>query len=169
MKWFRQPTKLPTNLIERAQSLNDELDKAIRHYRRLARLNYHFMLFLVWVAILASAAIAIGGILFDASAKLLGVIALVPTIATLINSVYQPQARSNWHYKKRDRLNALRRRLQFELPMEPSADNIAAISNEWTKLDSEMDQLWEKNVTIDWSAITSIRRPSAEQESQQSK
>jgi hypothetical protein len=159
MNWFHQSPKMPTNLAERAQSLHDELDRAARHYRRVARLNYHFSLLLVWASIVASAAIAIGGILFDASGKVLGVIALVPAIATLINSVYQPQARANWHYKKRDRLNALSRRLRYKLPVDPTADNIAAVSNDWQKLDQEMDELWQKNIAIDWSAISTIRVP----------
>jgi hypothetical protein len=148
----------PQNLTERIEFLNTELERTTTHYRNLGRRNYGFALLLAVSALIASAAIAIGGILFDASGKVLGVIALVPAIATLIGTVLQPQGRSSWHYKKKDKLNALRRRLLYQLPESPSADNVAAIAKEWDGIDDEMNEAWEKNLSIDLSPITRIPR-----------
>jgi hypothetical protein len=43
-----------------------------------------------------------------------------------------------WHYRRSDGLIALRNRLDFELPVNPSADNIAAVSRDLSKLVDEM-------------------------------
>jgi hypothetical protein len=159
--WFSKSSQIPSSLSERAQSLHDEIAKAAAHYQCMARLNYHFSLALVWLALGASVFIAVGGIAFNVSAKMLGITALVPTIAMLVNTVYQPQSRSRWHYAKRDRLNAMRRRLKYELPERPTADNIAAVSHDWAKLDVEMDDHWHKTIQIDWNAISSLKVPSS--------
>jgi hypothetical protein len=111
------------------------------------------------VALAASISIAVGGIVFDLSARLLGMIALVPTGAMLVNTVYQPHDRARWHYTKRDRLNALRRRIMYELPEQLSGDDVAAVSHDWSTLNAEMDAQWYKSIRINWkSHLAVIRR-----------
>jgi hypothetical protein len=53
------------------------------------------------------------------------------------------QHRANWHYRKVHRIRTLRRRLEFELPTSPTADNIAAVSNARSAMGLEMSKEWE--------------------------
>ena len=48
------------------------------------------------------------------------------------------QRKANWHLRKLERLRALRRRLQFELPIPLTADAIVRLSNELSAMDLEM-------------------------------
>jgi hypothetical protein len=112
---------------------------------------------LVVAGLLASILIAIGGILFDLSSKFLGTLALIPSAAMLINSVMQPQARSDWNYAKKDRLNALRRGLLYELSDPPDPEEVKIISRQWALIDSEMNVAWHQTVAINWSALTNSR------------
>ncbi len=140
-------------MAAKINSLQQELNSAIEHYRRLAVSNYRFALALMIVTLIASALAGLGGIFFGFGAKLTGGIALLPGITALIGSVLKPQGRANWHYKKKDALNALRRRLLYELPESPSPDNVAAISNDWASLDKQMNEEWERNYILDWSSF----------------
>jgi hypothetical protein len=147
----------PDGLKERIANLNQELDRTVRFYRRRGRSANWFSLLLVIAGLLASVLIAIGGILFDLSSKFLGTLALVPSVAMLVNSVIQPQARSDWNYAKKDRLNALRRELLYELSDPPCPEEVRRISGEWTLIDSEMNVAWHQSIAINWSALTRFR------------
>jgi hypothetical protein len=144
----------PDGMKERLASLHQELDRTVHFYRRRGRSANWFSLLLVVAGLLASIIIAIGGILFDLSSKFLGTLALVPSAAMLINSVIQPQARSDWNYAKKDRLNALRRELLYELSDPPHPEELKRISREWNIIDSEMNVAWHQTIAIDWSALT---------------
>jgi hypothetical protein len=144
-------------LKERIAGLNQELGRTVRFYRRRGRSANWLSLFLVVAGLLASILIAIGGILFDVSSRFLGALALIPSAALLINSVIQPQARSNWNHAKKDRLNALRRELLYELSDPPNPEEIKSISRKWSQIDSGMDVAWHQTIAIDWSALTHSR------------
>jgi hypothetical protein len=134
--------------------LQGELMKAIDHYRWLAQSNYRFALLLMTITIAASAAAGLGGIFFGLNGQITGGIALLPGILALVATVLKPQDRANWHYRKKDSLNALRRRLIYELPDSPSSDNVAAISNDWATLDKQFNEEWEKNFALTWSPFS---------------
>ena len=53
------------------------------------------------------------------------------------------QQKANWHYRKVDRIKTLQRRLAYELPVSPNADNLAAISRAWSAIDTDMSKEWE--------------------------
>ena len=97
----------------------DEIDAGLIHdqtkYLLYARTNYFAQQVLVWGSLLASGAAALLGLLPSHIDKAwVGLIAAVS--AGLIGASRQLgfQQKANWHYRKADRLAALRRRLQFE-------------------------------------------------------
>jgi len=140
-----------SDIPNRVESLNQELEKNIKHYLSLARLNYRFAMFLMATTLIASAVASLGGFFFNWSGKTTGGVAAVPGIVALIAAVLKPQGRANWHYRKTDGLKGLRRRLRFQLPDPPLADNVAAIAGDLTKLDTAMSIEWEKNFSLNWS------------------
>jgi hypothetical protein len=144
-----QPISL--KIEDRINSLNGELTNAIEHYRRLAQWNYRLALMLMTVTLCASAIAGIGGIFFGLTGQVAGGIALLPGILALGTTVLKPQGRANWHYRKKDSLNALRRRLAYEMPEPPSPDDISAISSSWTELNAKMNEEWERNFTLSWT------------------
>jgi hypothetical protein len=148
--------KMPesSEIKDRIKSLQDELKQAIEHYRRLARRNYGFALLLMTLTLAASAVAGVGGLFFGLSGQITGGLALLPGILALVATVLKPQDRANWHYRKKDDLNALRRRLTYELPESPSPDNVAAISSAWSDLDKGFNEEWEKNFALNWSPFS---------------
>jgi hypothetical protein len=144
----REISLSPDALKERIATLNQELDRTVRFYRRRGRSANWLSLLLVVAGLLASVLIAIGGILFDLPSKFLGTLALIPAAAMLINSVIQPQARSDWNYAKKDRLNALRRELLYELSDPPRPEEVRRLSREWTLIDSDMSVAWEAHPVV---------------------
>lgn len=137
----------------RIESLRGELETEIKLCRRLARRNYRFALLLMTITLASSGIAGIGGIFFGLSAKTTGGIALLPGITALVATMLKPQGRANWHYRKESALNALRRRLLYQLPESPSPDNVAAIANEWSALDLKMNEDWEKDFALNWSSF----------------
>jgi hypothetical protein len=135
----------------RIESLRSELETEIELCRRLARRNYRFALLLMAITLASSGIAGIGGIFFGLSAQTTGGIALLPGITALVATMLKPQGRANWHYRKESALNALRRRLLYQLPESPSPDNVAAIANAWSALDLKMNEDWEKDFALNWS------------------
>jgi hypothetical protein len=90
------------------------------------------------------AAAVLGLILWDRVEKWeVGLLAAISAALVTVTRQLGLQQKANWHYRKVDGLNSLQRRLLFELPIAPSADNIASISRAWSALDSGMSKEWE--------------------------
>ena len=142
---------------KRAERLEKELSSAISHTNRRARLNYWTALVLIAGALLSSAAASLGAFT-RWNNNLIGALALVPGIAALIETTLKFQSKSNWRYRKVDALNALRRRLLYELPEVPTADNVAAISDAWTSVTQSMELEWEKQFSLNWTEISQKHR-----------
>jgi hypothetical protein len=132
-------------LSERSSELNSQLEAESQHYTRIARTNYYLAQTLAWASSgFGLAAAVLGLIPWDRIAKWeVGLLAAISAALVTVSRQLGLQQKANWHYRKVDSLNSLRRRLQFELPVSPSADNIAAISRAWSALDSDMSKEWE--------------------------
>jgi hypothetical protein len=98
-----------------------------------------------WGSSVVGAAAAILGLIpIDKIEKWeVGILAAISTVLITISRQLGLQQKANWHYRKTDRLKALRRRLTYELPSSPRADNLAAISRAWSALDADMSKEWE--------------------------
>ena len=144
----------------RRDQLLRELVAGINKYQGLALANYFFAYALMIATIGASAAAGVGGLFLRGVEKdTVSAIALLPAVFALVATLLKPQARANWHYRKLDRLRALRRRLVYELPAPPSAADIAAVAKTMTELDLSMSKEWEEQLSLNLSAFETQRRP----------
>jgi hypothetical protein len=136
------------------QTKADELAgilKADGHNEHLrARINHWTGMTLMISAILASAFAGLGGLSAKLGAQTVGAIALIPGAFALLSTTIKFDGRAMWHYRKKRELDALWRRLKFEMPVPPTADQIALISSERSVLDKKLDTEWEKEFAMGW-------------------
>jgi hypothetical protein len=78
-------------------------------------------------------------------------LALVPGGIAVFATSLKLEKRCNWHYKRFYALSALIRTLEFELPETPTQDDIKDISAALSKLEIDMEALWEQDVSLDWN------------------
>jgi hypothetical protein len=112
-----------------------------------ARVNYYAAQGLLWASLAASSLAALLGLVPSLSAAIekwqLGLASALSVLLTTFSQQLGFQQRANWHYRKVHRIRTLRRRLQFELPTSPTADDIASVSNARSAMDLEMSGEWE--------------------------
>jgi hypothetical protein len=96
---------------------------------------------------------AFGGIFFGWDSRIVGGLALIPGITALIASTMRFQGKSNWHYRYRDDLEALKSRLLYELPESPLVNHIAEISEAKRTLTGQMQmqKRFEDSFSMDWT------------------
>ncbi len=135
----------PSQLQDRATKLFADLENERRRYLRNARSDYYMVQGMSWGSAAFGAAAAVLGVVPFAWVEKweVGLLAAVSTALIAISRQLGLQQKSNWHYRKTERLKALQRRLAYELPLSPSADNLAAISRAWSALDADMTKEWE--------------------------
>ena len=135
------------SLDERKNTLLAEFIFDEKRYLRLARFNYYAAQGLLWASLAASSLAALLGLVPSLSAAIekwqLGLASALSVLFTTFSQQVGFQQRANWHYRKVHRIRTLRRRLQFELPTSPTADDIAAVSNARSAMDLEMSREWE--------------------------
>jgi hypothetical protein len=133
---------------ERLQDLADNLQKTAVRNRRRAHF-YHFVLVsMVSLGVLASAVAGLGGIFFKLDAKVVGGIALIPGIFAVAANTLRLSERVALCHERKNGLRGLRRRLMYELPEEPTVDNIAAISEAWTALEDRWHKEFVKEIMV---------------------
>jgi hypothetical protein len=86
------------------------------------------------------------------------VIAFIPGSIGLILATFKPDGRASWYYRRYHALFALRYRLLFELPENPSPDNVAAISAARSALDEKMQKEWDETFALTAGAIVGKRK-----------
>lgn len=84
--------------------------------------------------------------------KVGGFAAVTPVIAFIATNV-KFDGKSSWHYRKRDALNALRSRLDFQQPEDVTADNIASLAADRDKLDAKMQKEFDEHLAFNWNAL----------------
>src|SRR5271169_1735159 len=109
-------------LTARKASLVSELEAANRRAHGNGKSAYIWSQFLFMLALGCSVAAAISGLFFYVSAKIVGGIAALPPLIAFVAVNLKLEARSRWHYKKSYGMDALRSRLVYQLPEEPTVD-----------------------------------------------
>jgi hypothetical protein len=132
------------------QELNDQIERCDKRAREAHWLAISLMLIALTCSGLAGLA-GIGGFL---PKLLIGILALIPGGIAITATTFKPQARSSWHYRKADALGSLRSRLLYQLPVNPSADNVAAIARDRDKLIEQMQAEWDKEFVFNWAAFS---------------
>ena len=136
-------------LVERWAAMRRQLEGEITAYRRWGQTNYQIARALLWVSSITGIAAAVLGLVpFDKIEKWeIGILAAISTALISARQQLGLQQKSNWHFRKVDRLKQLQKRLVFELPVSPSADELAAVAGAWSALDIEMTKEWEHITT----------------------
>jgi hypothetical protein len=132
-------------LEDRKAQLIAEIQHDRDRYLRNARYNYFGAQVMSWGSLAATSVAALLGIIpyFTVDKTVVGVLAALSTALVAASQKLGFQQKANWHYRKVDQLRTLERRLQFELPISMSADNVAAISRAVSAVDSGMSKEWE--------------------------
>jgi hypothetical protein len=141
---------------ERIRDLQTRLQGAADTERLRGRALHFLAHTAIAIALGASAVAGIGGVLFHLDSRIIGGFALIPGIASVVANSLKLQPKANFHFRKKNSLVGLERRLVYELPEEPSADNVAAIAKAWTELDTRTHDAWENDFVYDWSAMQKL-------------
>jgi hypothetical protein len=139
------------DLVGRLACLRKELEATIEHYRRRVRRLYQINVTLMTLTILASTLAGIAGLTGFLGAKAVGVIALVPAYISLFATTLKLQGKGNSHYRRKDALQLLRRRLIYEIPLNPTETDVKEISRAWSVLTDRMNDEWEQSLQFDWA------------------
>jgi hypothetical protein len=119
-------------------STEQKLALEVEHYLNLARGNY----FTVWAMYILSVGASVLATVFAATGSpekvRLAVLAAVPAIVLLVNNTFKFNARSQWHYEKKRRLDSLLR-LSEAGAAGTTPPEVAA---EWNRIDEDMDKRW---------------------------
>ena len=140
---------------ERMQDLRNRLEAGKNRENRIAHRN-HFLAVLAMALMLGASALAgVGGIFFGLDSRATGALALIPGVVSVMATAVKFDVRANYHRRKRISLDALLRRLLYELPEHPTADDLGTISSEWTAIEKATQKEYEK-IAFDWRIF---RRP----------
>jgi hypothetical protein len=112
----------------------------------------------VGLTILVSAAATLAGAV-KTDSRIVGGLAAVPGILTLGASTLRLNERAAWFFMRKEMISGLRRRLLYELPVDATADNVAAISKSWTDKDHDLHELFKKFLSDEAPAMKKIIRP----------
>jgi hypothetical protein len=132
-------------LASRATAMANRLETEHKWYLRSARINYAAVQVMSFGSSAAGVAAALLGLIPSQTIEKwqVGLVAAISTALIAASRQLGFQQKANWHYRKVDRLKTLQRRLTYELPVSPSADNLAAISRAWSAVDTDMSKEWE--------------------------
>jgi hypothetical protein len=148
------------NVQQKLKRLSQELDKAIDNTDGHAQHTYGLALGLLTLAVGSSVLAAIIGILTpNPDPKFVGLLALVPGFVTLIGANFKLSAKTKWYYHKSYVLAGLRRRLNFEGPIDSDvsglAKHVSIISADWKKANEELEAIWERDLATDLTSFGS--------------
>lgn len=138
-------------LKARKDQLRQELEETILIVQSRAKWTHRAGLWLMAIALVCSLGTGIAGLTGLLGPKALGALALLPGAAAIAATQLKLQARSNWHYRKHDALTALRSRLLYQLPVDPTADHISNIAESRDTLNRQMQAEWERAISLDWA------------------
>jgi hypothetical protein len=140
-------------LESRKKDLEQELLAEIEREDLRATQNHWIAIVLMIVALLCGAIAGVGGLTQTLSQTALGVLALIPAGIAIAVAQFKFQGRSSWHYRKSNEFDALRSRLKFQLPVELTADHIAAIAKDRALLKDRLQEEWDKEFEFNWTAF----------------
>ena len=132
-------------LAERAKTMANTLEAERSSYLTSARFNYGAVRILSIGSSVAGVAAALLGLVPSQAIEKweVGLVAAISPALIAASRQLGFQQKANWHYRKVDRIKTLQRRLAYELPVSPNADNLAAISHAWSAIDTDMSKEWE--------------------------
>ena len=141
---------------ERVIRLRAELERERDRYLHLGQRNYDWLMFFMALTVGSSALAGLLGLGFSGEPRLaflgdprfVGALALIPGICAAFVGQFRMQTKTDWHYRKYDAIKALLRRLNYDLPLKPTSEQIAEIGAALSKIEAEMTAAWEKAATF---------------------
>jgi hypothetical protein len=128
----------------RGAKLLAKFEKGRAFEEKMGRINYWSAYVLVVASLGCSVAVALGGLLLAWDKAVLGGLAAVPPVVGFIAAGINFQGRAHWHYQKMNRYDELLSRLNFQLPVNPRAENIAAIAAAYDAMVKETQKTFEQ-------------------------
>jgi hypothetical protein len=110
----------------------------VEHYRCLARGNYFTVWILYFLSVGASIAATFMAALGTFDKTPLAVVTAIPGVVLLLTNTFKFNARSQWHYEKRLRLQALSR--LAEAGAKATTD--PEVAEKWNRIDEDMEKSW---------------------------
>jgi hypothetical protein len=133
---------------ERMLNLRREVEELSAAGRRWGKRNYLAAYAVVILTVVSSGAAGAAAFL-DQDPGLVGVLALMPGLLTLAATQLKLQARSNWHFKKRSFLNRLLAKIKYQTRDNPSAEELASLAEEFSRIEVEMEAEWQQKLNFD--------------------
>jgi hypothetical protein len=121
-----------TTVQERQNRLALKFHADHRKYLKLGRINYHCALAVRWLASAAGLLAGALGLTNKASAATVGAIAGAAGLLLAFGRDLKFQQKANWHYRRAEGALRFGNRLEFELALPPSVDDIANLSKSIT-------------------------------------
>ena len=131
----------------RIERLADELQKGADRQSHDANKSYYSAQTLVFASLGCSVVAAVSGIFFNVPSRIVGAVAALPPLIAYVASSLRLEVRQNWYFRKSVALKALRSQLLYQLPAEPTVENVAAIAAARDKLVTDMQREWYETIT----------------------
>ena len=139
--------------VARKRSLDENISSAVRYERRISKALGVCSLLLMALALSCSGGAVVAGFFFS-SGKIAGGLALLPPLIAFIVLNLRLDARKDWHSRKHHELEALRYRLHYQIPNNPTADQIAAIAESFTALNLKFMDQFKTTCEFNWNNLT---------------
>ncbi len=145
---------LSPELEKRRDRLAEILERHAIRTRRRARWNHRTSMALMVLSVVCSVTAAGLGFFTSQSSRLVGGIAILTPLIAYVAVNLKLEGKASWHHRKSNALLALSSRLRYELPEEPTAEQIAAVSRSYDALNLRMQREWDATLSFNWSGLT---------------
>jgi hypothetical protein len=144
---------ISSELKGRIDALAHELQQASDQESRSATTSYYSSQTMLLLSLGCSVVAAIGGIFLHFPGPTVGGVAALPPLIAYVASSFRLEIRQNWYYRKAVALDTLRSRLLYQLPEEPTVENVSAIAEARDKLVADMQKEWYETITKNFLAF----------------
>ena len=144
---------LSAELEKRRERLAEVLDRHALQTRKRARWNHRTAMALMVLSVLCSVTAAGLGFFTSQSSRLVGGIAILTPLIAYVAVNLKLEGKASWHHRKSNALRALCSRLRYELPEEPTAEEIANVSKAYDALNVVMQREWDATLSFNWRGL----------------
>ncbi len=132
------------------KKLLDELKQKSARELKLAQSSHWLNVCAMLLTLITTGAAVTYGLLPNHSSQLTAGLVLVPGGIALLATSLKFETRCNWHYRRYYALSALIRCIEIELPDNPTQDQVASVSSSLSKLEIDLESIWERDLSLDW-------------------
>jgi hypothetical protein len=136
---------------QKLKKLSEELEQASKKQWTLAKGSHWLNVSAMVLTLLTTGAAVAYGLYPGAQARYTAGLALVPGGIAILASTLKFQQKGDYHHRRYIGLMALVRAIKFELPEQPTQEEVTAISKALSQLEIDMESMWEQNVGFKWT------------------